>query len=268
LDKLQKSKANFLLELIQNADDSTYTGLSPIMKFSITPTEIKITYEEDGFNAEDVKAICGIGKSTRVRSDFRFSLGDESLGFKSVFKVASRAHIQSGPYSFFFEHNAGETGMGLITPQFCEQQTPQSRGTTITLTLRKDVQIETILKHFEDLPEDLLMFTRNLEGLHVMSDSGVVSSRYIYKASPRTSINETGGSYIEKCYCTTTKKVTNLPHDSRRDRDEVEVLLAFPVSSDDQPLVKEQNLYTFCSLGKFGFPVRSQTIVVMEGLSV
>ncbi|PQE26370.1 ATPase-like ATP-binding domain protein [Rutstroemia sp. NJR-2017a BBW] len=267
-EKLDKSKANFLLELIQNADDSTYTGYSRTMKFNITSTEIEITYEEDGFNAEDVKAICGIGKSTRTRSDFRSSLGDEALGFKSVFKVASRAHIKSGPYSFFFEHNAGETGMGLITPQFCERQTSQSRGTTITLTFRKDVQFETILKHFEDLPEVLLMFTRNLKGLCVMSDSGDVSSRYIYKASPKTSTIESGESkYIENFYRTTTKKVTNLPHDSRRDRDEVEILLAFPVSSDDQPLVKEQNLYTFCSLGKFGFPVRSKTIVVMEGLN-
>jgi hypothetical protein len=260
LEKLDKSKTNFVLELIQNADDSTYTDGSPDMTFNITPTKIEITYEEDGFTAEDVKAICGIGKSTRARSDFRCSLGDEGLGFKSVFKVASRAHIQSGPYSFFFEHNVGETGMGLITPQFCERENSQKRGTKITLTLRKDLQLETILKHFEDLPKVSVLFMRKLKGLYVFPTSASVSLHCIYEAGQRTSITKIRKSKcINKYYRTTIKKLRNLPYDSRRVGNEAIILLAFPLTSDDQPLVEEQDLCSFYPLGKFGFPVRFKT---------
>ncbi|PQE17368.1 ATPase-like ATP-binding domain protein [Rutstroemia sp. NJR-2017a BVV2] len=237
LERLQKSKTNFLLELIQNADDSIYTSVPPNVTFTITPTEIGIKYEEDGFTAEDVKAICGIGKSTRVRSDFRYSLGDEGLGFKSVFKVASRAHIQSGPYSFFFEHNVGETGMGLITPRFCERESPQDRGTKITLTLRKDLQPETILNHFQDAEKVLRLFTRKVKGQLIFSDISASSVS-----------NSKNGHFLK------TKKLRNLPHDGRRVRDEVDIVLAFPRVFYDQPLVEEQNIYAFCPLGKFGFP--------------
>jgi hypothetical protein len=258
LEKLDESKTNFVLELIQNADDSTYTYGSPEVTFNITPTEIEITYEEDGFTAEDVKAICSIGKSARARSGFRYSLGDEGLGFKSVFKVASRAHIQSGPYSFFFEHNVGETGMGLITPQFCERESSQKRGTKITLTLRKDMQSKTIQKYFEDLPEVLILFMRKLRRLDVSGPSSL-------KFMSAYNIHETGRAVITKSECNstsyhiTTRKLKNLPHDSSRGRNEAEILLAFPLSSGDQPLIEEQDIYAIYPLGKFGFPVRSKT---------
>ncbi|PQE23988.1 ATPase- ATP-binding domain protein [Rutstroemia sp. NJR-2017a WRK4] len=256
LDKLDQSKTNFVLELIQNADDSKYTGVLPRLIFTITPTTIEIKYEEDGFTAEDVKAICGIGKSTRARSDFRYSLGDEGLGFKSVFKVASRAHIQSGPYSFFFEHNVGDTGMGLITPHLCEREGPQERGTKITLRLHKDLQFETILSHFKDLPDVLFLFTRKVKGCFVFPESAATLSCCVLGTSPLKAIwtSLRNSKLISKYYHITTRKLINLPQEGRRDRDEVEILLAFPLSFDGKPLIEEQDLYTCYPLGKFGFP--------------
>ncbi|KAM3082927.1 hypothetical protein ACMFMF_002576 [Clarireedia jacksonii] len=259
LEKLDKSKANFVMELIQ------YTVLSTSVNFTVTPTQIKITSKEDGFTAEDVKAICSIGKRTRGRGEFPYSLDDEGIGFKSVFRVASRARIQSGPYSFFFEYNVGETGMGLITPQVCEPEVWEDDGDTIiTLTLRKDVELETILKHFEDVPKVSLLFIKKLNELSV---EGPLKSEFqcLYnidkpgRQAVITISNLRAPESFSKYYHITTRKLKDLAHDSRTGRDDVEILLAFPLSSDEMPLIEEQDIYALYSLGKFGFPFLIQS---------
>lgn len=50
----------------------------------------------------NVRAICSTGESTKTNTSGY--IGEKGIGFKSVFKAASKVHIQSGPFSFFFEH--------------------------------------------------------------------------------------------------------------------------------------------------------------------
>jgi hypothetical protein len=117
---LYKSKARFVFELIQNAEDNHYKNAAishaePYIQFSLYPDKIVVENNEDGFTVANVESICKVGGSTKTRTDSLSYIGEKGIGFKFVFMVASKAYIQSGPFSFFFEHPSGSdsSGMGM-----------------------------------------------------------------------------------------------------------------------------------------------------------
>ena len=96
--------APFIHELIQNADDNKYsvTQEEPYISFTIEPDRIIVDSNEDGFTSNNVRAICSLGKSNRT--NVQSYNGEKGIGFKSVFTIAKKVHIQSGPFSFAFEY--------------------------------------------------------------------------------------------------------------------------------------------------------------------
>lgn len=110
-----------MYELIQNAEDNNYkrasaNGSTVFLSFSLYPDRIVLDSNEDGFSKEHVKAICSTGDSTKTAAEGY--IGEKGIGFKSVFKVAKKVHIQSEPYSFSFEHtrDSSDDGLGMVTP--------------------------------------------------------------------------------------------------------------------------------------------------------
>lgn len=73
-----------------------------------------IESNEDGFNEEDIWAICVIHHSSKRQKGGY--VGHKGIGFKSVFKIAYKVHIQPGPFSFSLERREGGSGMGMVTP--------------------------------------------------------------------------------------------------------------------------------------------------------
>ena len=116
---LYNSNARFVFELLQNADDNHYTKARanadvPFVSFQVYPRRIVLECNEDGFIKENLEAICNIGKSSKTGA--QGYIGEKGIGFKSVFMVAWKAHIQSGDFSFSFQHKKGGSGMGMISP--------------------------------------------------------------------------------------------------------------------------------------------------------
>jgi hypothetical protein len=65
---LYNKKTHFLLEVIQNADDNTYgANIVPTLRLRIENRLVVFECNELGFNADNVKAICDIGGSTKLR---------------------------------------------------------------------------------------------------------------------------------------------------------------------------------------------------------
>jgi len=162
--------------LIQNADDNNYTraraiGAEPYIKFTIRPNTIVIDCNEDGFTPENTQAICRIGESTKVRANAQYYIGEKGIGFKSVFMVASKVHIQSGPFSFSFEHEPGNNGMGMITPIW-EPTEDILNGplTRITLSLLESLDLNDLLSQFDDLPHTLLLFLNKIGKIIIDED--------------------------------------------------------------------------------------------------
>ncbi|KAE9369740.1 hypothetical protein N431DRAFT_493510 [Stipitochalara longipes BDJ] len=173
---LYKSNARFLFELVQNAEDNNYfrakaTGSEPYIKFTIRPDTIIVESNEDGFTIENVRAICSIDDSTKTRTSAQYYIGEKGIGFKSVFMVASKVHIHSPPWSFSFNHKQGESGMGMVTPEWESIDAVLNQPLTrITLTLLDSLDLDDLLSQFDDLPDTMLLFLNKLGKIIIDED--------------------------------------------------------------------------------------------------
>jgi HSP90 family molecular chaperone len=102
-------------------------------------------------------------------------IGEKGIGFKSVFMVAWKVHIQLRDLSFSFCHNMGDSGMGMISPVWEESEEVLPRPLTqITLFLHENGsaedlarQRETTLQQFRELKAAFLLFMKNLRRIEV-----------------------------------------------------------------------------------------------------
>ena len=72
---------------IQNADDNTYLkDVEPTLAFVLQDDGIVVLNNETGFSADNIRALCDIGNSTKKGSNMGY-IGNKGIGFKSVFRV-------------------------------------------------------------------------------------------------------------------------------------------------------------------------------------
>ncbi|KAE8338025.1 hypothetical protein BDV24DRAFT_177138 [Aspergillus arachidicola] len=283
---LYNSSARFVFELLQNADDNFYhraklRGSMPFVSFHVHPQRIVVDCNEDGFTHENLKAICSVGKSSKQGA--QGYIGEKGIGFKSVFMVAWKVHIQSGDLSFSFKHRPGDSGMGMISPIWEEsEQNLAPPLTRITLYLhdsRSDEgfsrQYETTLQQFRELPATFLLFMKNLRRIEVKihSDSGKETSSTIYTREPGRGDRDItlrqqsfeGGTARETSqhYYIVTETAYYLPKSENRTYTQREisnnayatsdVVVALPLSPDSTPIIEVQDVYAFFPIRKMGF---------------
>lgn len=280
---LYSTDTRFVFELIQNAEDNHYTKAkaakeAPFLSFTIYPERIIVDSNEDGFTEINVKAICSITKSGKVVSSKSKEqrqqgyIGEKGVGFKSVFKVASKVHIQSEPFSFCFEYNresASETGMGMITPFFVEhKEVPDGIRTRMTLNLAPTVDFDNLVKQFSDpdhLPDSLLMFLSQINKLTITIHDTVgltscTTYLYRYEAENRKGILtklSLHGLPKVTYYHVTKKRFENLPKNRARENEtSAEVVLAFPIDSNSMPVIEQQHVFAYLPMRQVGFSVR------------
>ena len=280
---LYSTNTRFVFELIQNAEDNNYTKAqakneAPFLSFTIHPDKIIVDSNEDGFTEDNVQAICSITKSGKVVSSKskeqrkRGYIGEKGIGFKSVFKVASKVHIQSEPFSFCFEYNRespSETGMGMITPFSVEhKEVPAGIQTRMTLHLAPTADFDNLVKQFSDpdhLPDSLLMFLSQINKLTIaVHDTvGLVSrTTYSYQYEVKNGRGNLTKSSLHGLseatyYHVTKKQVESLPKDPARENEtSAEVVLAFPIDSNGMPVIEQQHVFAYLPMRQAGFSVR------------
>ena len=128
--ELYSKDTHFVLELIQNADDNTYSqecfrhGDSgsvlgvPSLKFIIHKNEIIVLNNEIGFSEKNVRAICDVGRSTKSASRSGY-IGQKGIGFKSVFRITNTPAIHSNGFHIRFD--ATSDPIGFILPHWFSQ---------------------------------------------------------------------------------------------------------------------------------------------------
>ncbi|KAH8817101.1 hypothetical protein F5884DRAFT_748575 [Xylogone sp. PMI_703] len=306
--KLYTSNARFIFELLQNADDNTFNtarqrdempycwfiparayhvheSRSPYRNYSITSCHalwectdtyvsfkvfadrIEIDCNEDGFTPENIRAICNVGQSSK--SGAQGYIGEKGIGFKSVFMYASRVHIQSGPFSFYFQHREGDSGTGMISPIWQDpEQNDFPRPLTRTTLFRREFEDtakfkqihQTLHEQLNKLQSTLLLFLRNIRCIKISifngenlrtsytkfkSDSPIDRNRIQPDTMfqiPLDTISETTGN--ENRTYSKTELASNAFAKS-------EIILAFPVTKDSQPLIERQDLFAFFPVRKF-----------------
>lgn len=107
-DGIYSNSQRFIYELIQNVDDCEYESVGNCQldiqfDYSHSPDSIGkiiLTYNEKGFKPENVLAITGIAEKSKNISADKVEIGEKGIGFKSVFGIADKVHIESGSFSF------------------------------------------------------------------------------------------------------------------------------------------------------------------------
>lgn len=286
---LYSKDVRFIFELLQNADDNSYTRINrtlytPYVSFEIYRDRVVIECNEDGFTETNLRAICNIGRSSKTGA--QGYIGEKGIGFKSVFKVAWKVHIQSGDYSFRFVHRRGQSGMGMISPEWEElSEALGAAQTRTTLFLHDDgdedaasVARQSIADQLSELQPTMLLFLKNLREIRVRfydDNKREVSSSML-------SIDYTGGwnrpvlkktefrngvttSTQQQKYHVTKTTARDLPRSENREytADEEErrayatapVILAFPLSGNDVPIIERQEVFAFLPVRRVGFNV-------------
>ncbi|KAK3936617.1 hypothetical protein QBC46DRAFT_461396 [Diplogelasinospora grovesii] len=264
---LYAKDARFLFELLQNADQNQFsqalsTGHEP---------RIIVECNEDGFTEANVRAICAVRESSKTGE--QGYIGEKGIGFKSVFKVAWKVHIQSGDYSFSFSHRPGDSGIGMIAPRW-EETTERLRGplTRMTLYLIDDgeaearaTQRQNITQQFQQPQPVMLLFLKKLRRIEIRfynQDTGQETSSSVMRISPSTETanrallekvrNENGHEEIESQQYHVTKGTA---HDLAKDVNRTysvkeyasrayasaDVVLAFPVSAASVPIIDTED---------------------------
>ena len=232
---------------------------------------------EDGFTRSNIVAICRTGKSSKRSPLDNNTIGEKGFGFKSVFVVANRVEIQSGFWSFAFEHEKGEDGLGMVTPIDAEPVRLDSNiRTRITLSFnhhyRSEAAHNRLLDDLESLPSTIILFlqqlrkltiqvrcpgrahkTITLEKKEVSSDASDMVRLKRTIAVDDEQVND--GVFEEELYIIKSEIVKNMPADDMRENVRPpEVILGFPVdSSARRPEISSsgREIFAFLPLRSF-----------------
>lgn len=226
---------------------------------------IVVDSNEDGFNKDNVQAICDTARSTKTAT--HGFIGEKGIGFKSVFKVASRVKVQSGDYCFAFDHGDDDHGLGMVTPINDDHETlPENVRTRFTLSLNGHSSSADRNAELDELPDTLLLFLTKLKKFvirrRILLDNGEKVYEYGYDASQRLRtlhIGETRGfewTTVSHSYYIERRVVQNLPADKARPHsNRAEVVLAFPVDKELIPVIEQQHVFAYLPMRKAGFHV-------------
>ncbi|XP_050366227.1 protein NO VEIN [Argentina anserina] len=179
--ELYSQDSHFLLELVQNADDNTYsTSIEPTLTFILQDSGIIVLNNEQGFSAENIRALCDVGSSTKKGSNAGY-IGRKGIGFKSVFRVTDAPEIHSNGFHIKFDISQGQIGFLLptvvppcnidilsrLTSSDCDQPESNVWNTCIVLPFRSKFSdgsvMKSIINMFSDLHPSILLFLHRLQ---------------------------------------------------------------------------------------------------------
>ena len=154
-----KDPTHFIYELLQNAEDAKAEKVEFLLYSD------KLIFHHDGkrlFDLKDIRAITGIGDSTKVSAVAEPkdpTIGRFGIGFKSVFKICDSPKIYSGEYNFEINN--------LYVPCRIEKKEEYSEGTYFVLPFcdkERSIQDTYLLLHeaIENLSSDTVLFLRNI----------------------------------------------------------------------------------------------------------
>lgn len=236
-EELYSRETHFVLELVQNADDNQYSPLEvPAVSFELTSDRLEITNNEMGFAAENVRALCDVGNSTKAKRDG--FIGEKGIGFKSVFAISDRPEIHSNDFHFRFDTTAGDL-LGYVVPIWLAHYERQP-GTRIVLPAKLNGAFTP--STLSELSAQLLLFLRKLRRLEVrnaISQSALVAERMdqghrLTLTSTDHSLSNGAQKHTVATYLSVEHIVPtgDLHEQKRPDIQETQIILAFPLSED------------------------------------
>ncbi len=165
--------SGFILELIQNAEDSGLGLPGPgCFEISINHERIKVIHNGKPFDENDVRAISGIRSSKKPERGF---LGYLGIGFKSVLKITDRPEIYSNGYQFKFDRtywpDPSTTPWHVIPVWLDTSSEPvDASKTTFVIPFRKSEDTSQITEEIEKIRLELYLFLRWLKKIEIVNE--------------------------------------------------------------------------------------------------
>ncbi|KAM0899030.1 hypothetical protein ACQ4PT_021575 [Festuca glaucescens] len=269
--ELYSQDSHLLLELIQNADDNTYLeDVEPTLAFVLRENGIIVLNNERGFSAENIRALCDIGNSTKKGAN-RGYIGNKGIGFKSVFRVTDAPEIHSNGFHVKFDITEGQIGFVLPTavPPYStsslssmlsvedDKDACSLWNTCILLPFRSKLRDGTgmcsIASMFSDLHPSLLLFLHRLNCIkfkNVLNGTLLIMRR---KALGDGIVRISHGNEIMSWLVVSKKLQGTLV---RHDVHTTEIALAFTLQETEkgeyEPHLKQQPVFAFLPVRNYG----------------
>lgn len=269
---------NFLLELLQNADDNKYDKMTiPTLRVTYEEvnenqgTNIRFDCNERGFNSVNVQSICRAGRSSKPRTDRGTDyIGEKGLGFKSVFKVARVVWIRSGFYSFKFVNDESEI-LGMIAPHWAKFPDDESSlfseyNTSILLELSPKYNPKPLVRILKSIKPETILFLRKLKlvKIKVIEASDPQPHEMILQRLHETPTADgmslfsvqRGDEVVSYSVFRLEVSEAELPDEERRKGRKVShIMLAFPIDESTSSSKPTQQVYAFLPVRDCGFKV-------------
>ena len=165
--------SGFILELIQNAEDSGLDMIEPgNFEIRMNQQRVKISHNGRPFNENDVKAISGIRSSKKPERGF---LGYLGIGFKSVLKITDQPEIYSNGFQFKFDRtywpDPSSTPWHVIPIWIDEPSEPiNSSKTTFVIPFREATDALHISDEIKKIRLELYLFLRWLRRIEIIDE--------------------------------------------------------------------------------------------------
>jgi hypothetical protein len=268
---LYSKQSHFVLELVQNADDNQYeVGVTPRLTFQIAPERFVAINNEVGFRAENVRAICSVGASSKSKNKLGY-IGEKGIGFKSVFTVSDAPEIHSNGFHFRFDRTIPGNLLGYVVPHWCDPTADIEAGsTTIILPAAKDYEFDA--KTLVDLDARLLLFLNKLRQL-TLEQSG---QRQTFRREDRgelsilTTETESAGNPLvaeELRYvrASLSFQMDEFADEKRAGIERSTVVLAFPVGAmEDAKPEPASHVFAFLPIRQMGFKFSIQADFILN----
>lgn len=176
--ELCSDPSHFVLELIQNLDDTVYpTSVNPTATFQLQGKPLTVESNQSGFTEEDVFAICDMGQSSKrpASGAIKDSIGEKGIGiissdiadtgFRSVFAAANRVQIFSNMYNFEFDRGRP---LGMVCPVELQQAGPPGKAIFVLHLSVDDEGLTKLQETLTELDPDMSLFLRRLRCLQVI----------------------------------------------------------------------------------------------------
>ncbi|KAG4293456.1 hypothetical protein FPRO06_00041 [Fusarium proliferatum] len=263
---IQLSLQRLLYELLRYTNGKTFSKASaanesPFISFKIHPNRIVIDCNNDDLTKADVEDICRPVNKEHMKG----------ANFKTIVAATKKVHIQSGNFSFEFQHNVFDVDSDMMRPTWVTSaETIPNDFTRITLHLhdqgsKEDIHNlrQVVISQFEGLEEECLLFLKDLRSLKVEffgKGGNMQQSKYFWKHTVdeyRVSLKVTTiDEWKEKTH-------TQLYHLIEQSADDMapNLMLAFPLTDDFkvQADTKTKKLFNFVPLqtSPLGFHIHS-----------
>ncbi|XP_062109173.1 protein NO VEIN [Humulus lupulus] len=269
--ELYSQDSHFLLELVQNADDNIYPeNVEPTLTFILQDSGIIVLNNERGFSAQNIRALCDVGSSTKKGSNAGY-IGQKGIGFKSVFRITDAPEIHSNGFHVKFDISEGQIGFVLPTSippcdlnlisrlasSGSDQLDFNYCSTCIVLPFRSRLSEGTVVKNiitmFSDLHPSLLLFLHRLQCIkfrNLLDDSLIVMRKEIMGHGI---VNVSHGNEKMTWFVVSQKLQADF---IRSDVQMTEISVAFTLQESNDggysPLLSQQPVFAFLPLRTYG----------------